>query len=77
MQEARKVTADLQYLPGTPYEQIKALTIEMLDVNNKFAFMLIFKTRKEKEVPAEVTQLFGEFSPDMIIEGLVPLFIKG
>lgn len=77
MQEARRETENLQNLPGSPYEQIKALTREMLDENNKYAFMLIFKTRKEEEVPEEVTQILTRESPNVIIDRLVPIFIKG
>lgn len=64
-------------LPGTPYEQIKALTQNMLDDNNKYAFMLILKARKTDEVPAEVKQILEEYSPDTMIDQLLPIFVHG
>jgi AcrR family transcriptional regulator len=53
IEEAKKETENLQYLPGTPFEQIKALTTIMLDESSKYAFMLILRARKTGEIPEE------------------------
>ncbi|TCS93298.1 hypothetical protein EDD58_108126 [Hazenella coriacea] len=38
MEEARRELEYVRYLPGTPFEQIRTLTKNMLDENNMFAF---------------------------------------
>jgi len=68
---------DSGQLSGTPYEQIKALTQNMLNDNTKYAFMLILKARKTDEVPAEVKQILKEYSPDTMMNQLLPIFIRG
>ncbi|RTE10576.1 TetR/AcrR family transcriptional regulator [Paenibacillus whitsoniae] len=77
MEDAASEINDSRSMPGTPYEQIKALTLHMLDDENKYAFMLILKARKMEDLPPKVTQLFEQYSPDAIIDQLLPLFIKG
>ncbi|MGG1518311.1 TetR/AcrR family transcriptional regulator [Paenibacillus oryzisoli] len=77
MEDATSEIDDSSSMPGTPYEQIKALTLNMLDDENKFAFMLILKARKMEELPPKVTQLFEQYSSDTMIDRLLPIFIKG
>ncbi|MDQ0862295.1 TetR/AcrR family transcriptional regulator [Bacillus sp. V2I10] len=77
MEEARRDLEYVQYLPGTPFEQIRNLTENMLDENNKYAFMLIERARKADDVPEKVTQIFEEHSTNVLIDLLVPVFVKG
>ncbi|CAM3955519.1 TetR/AcrR family transcriptional regulator [Cohnella lubricantis] len=77
LEDAASEIDDSRQLPGTPYEQIKALTQNMLDDNNKYAFMLILKARKTDEVPAEVKQILEEYSPNTMINQLMPIFVQG
>lgn len=44
-------------LEGSPLEQIRLLTQNMLDERNKMAFKLIEQARKEEEVPRQITEL--------------------
>lgn len=77
MEEASKEIAYIAQIPGTPLEQIKALTQGMLDEDNKHAFMLIQQARKTDDVPEEVKQALEQHSPKVLIDLLVPIFIKG
>lgn len=77
LEDAGSEIDDSGQLPGTPYEQIKALTQNMLDDNNKYAFMLILKARKTDEVPAEVKQILEEYSSDTMINQLLAIFVHG
>ncbi len=77
MEEARRELEHVQHLPGTPFEQIRSLTENMLDENNKYAFMLIERARKEDDVPEKVTQIFEQLPTNVLIDLLVPIFAKG
>ncbi|KRF20049.1 TetR/AcrR family transcriptional regulator [Paenibacillus sp. Soil787] len=77
MEEAGKEIVYITQIPGTPMEQIKALTKGMLDEDNKHAFMLIQQARKTDDVPKEVKQALEKHSPNVLIDLLVPIFIKG
>ncbi|MCW9133958.1 TetR/AcrR family transcriptional regulator [Bacillus paramycoides] len=77
MEEARRELENVQHLPGTPFEQIKNLTENMLDENSKYAFMLIERARKDDDVPERVTQIFEHLPTNGLTDLLVPVFIKG
>jgi hypothetical protein len=49
----------------------------MLDENHKYAFMIIQQARKNTEVPEKVTELLSKYSPDYLIDLLIPIVIKG
>lgn len=77
IEEARRELEHVQHLPGTPFEQIKSLTENMLDENNKYAFMLIERARKGDDVPEKVTRIFENIPTNGLTDLLVPVFIKG
>ncbi|MFP3125628.1 TetR/AcrR family transcriptional regulator [Ectobacillus funiculus] len=77
MEEARREIGRVQHLPGTPFEQIRNLTENMLDENSKYAFMLIERARKDDDVPEKVIQIFEQLPTNVLIEPLVPIFVKG
>jgi AcrR family transcriptional regulator len=77
MEEARRELEHVQHLPGTPFEQIRNLTENMLDENSKYAFMLIERARKDDDVPEKVTQIFEQLPTNVLIDLLVPTFVKG
>ncbi|MCJ8011640.1 TetR/AcrR family transcriptional regulator [Paenibacillus sp. KQZ6P-2] len=77
MEEGKRETEEVPRLPGSPYEQIKSLTENMLS-ENKYAFMLILQAaRKPEEIPEEAAKIFESYSAEVMIEPLVPVFIKG
>ncbi|NRD80180.1 TetR/AcrR family transcriptional regulator [Bacillus sp. BRMEA1] len=77
MEEARRELEYVEYLPGTPFEQIRALTKNMLDEKNMYAFMLMERARKADDVPEKVTQIFEEVSTNVLIVPIIPIFAKG
>ncbi|MCQ6563808.1 TetR/AcrR family transcriptional regulator [Paenibacillus mendelii] len=77
IEEAKLETENLQYLPGSPFEQIKALTTGMLDESSKYAFMLILRARKTDEIPEEAARILEQHSEDVILERLISIFIQG
>ncbi len=77
IEEATKETENIQYLPGSPYEQIKALTERMLDENNKYAFMFILRARKAEVIPEKAARILEQNPVDGLLNRLVPVFIKG
>lgn len=77
MEEGRRETGNVPSLPGTPYEQIQALTENMLS-ENKFAFMLILRAvRSLDAIPKDAAEILKEHSADAMIEPLIPLFVQG
>lgn len=77
LEEAQVAVRNLRYVPGTPLEQIKTLTITMLDENHKHFFLLIQQTQESDEVPVKAKQLLEHYSSKDTIEQLIPIFIKG
>ncbi|WP_373605042.1 TetR/AcrR family transcriptional regulator [Bacillus sp. AFS002410] len=77
MIESESELSSLQFFPGTPYQLLTLLTEKMLDENHKYAFMIIQQARKDNEVPEKVTELLSTYSPDYLIDLLIPIFIKG
>ncbi|MEH7351072.1 TetR/AcrR family transcriptional regulator [Gottfriedia acidiceleris] len=75
--ESERELSSLQFFQGTPYQLLKLLTEKMLDDNHKYAFMIVQQARKKTEVPDKVTELLSKYSPDYLIDLLVPIFIKG
>lgn len=76
MEEGQRETGNVSSLPGTPYEQIKALTENMLS-ENKFAFMLIFRAiRSLDAIPKDAADILKD-PADAMIASLVPLFKQG
>ncbi|QYR22483.1 TetR/AcrR family transcriptional regulator [Paenibacillus sp. sptzw28] len=77
LEEARKETGNAQLLPGSPVEQIKAFTEDMLDENNKFAFMFMLRARKEGIIPEEAARILEQNPVDSLLKHLLPVFING
>jgi len=77
MEEAKRELEQVPSLPGTPYEQVKNLTQNMMDENNMYAFMLMERARTSKDVPEEVTQIFEQVPMNVLIDPLIPIFVKG
>ncbi|MFD0697719.1 TetR/AcrR family transcriptional regulator [Paenibacillus sp. GCM10027628] len=77
MSEATKELRDAKHLPGSPLEQIKAFTEDMLDENNKYAFMFMHRARKAEVIPEEAARILEQNPVDELLNRLVPIFIKG
>ncbi|WP_096187550.1 TetR/AcrR family transcriptional regulator [Evansella halocellulosilytica] len=75
--EAKKELESVPHIQGTPLEQMKVLTENMLDEKNKFGFMLIHRVKKSEDIP---DNMFGDdelTSEETLINVLIPTFEKG
>ncbi|KIL37842.1 TetR family transcriptional regulator [Gordoniibacillus kamchatkensis] len=77
MNEASQAVQSIHQLLGTPYEQISALTQDMMDENNQYAFMFIQQARYSDNIPEKASQILQQLSGNAIIEKLLPVFVKG
>ena len=75
--EAQAAIRNVRHLPGTPKEQLKAFTQNMMDESHKYYFLLLQHAQTSEEVPVQTKQIIEQYSPSETIEQLVPLFIKG
>lgn len=77
MEEAQAAITNLANLPGTPLEQMKAFTKQMLDANHKYSFLIIQQALTSDGVPEKVKQLLEQYSAQDKMEQLIPIFTKG
>ncbi len=77
MEAAQTAIHSLHQLPGTPLEQIRTLTAQMLEDNHKYSFLLLQHARQSDDVPGKVKEILGQYSPQETIQQLAPILIKG
>ncbi|MBS4177020.1 TetR/AcrR family transcriptional regulator [Lederbergia citrea] len=77
VEEAQAEIRNVHSLPGTPIEQIRTFTRNMLDESNKHFFMLLQQAQTSDEVPEKAKEIIEQYSPEKTIEQLIPIFIKG
>ncbi|UKS25336.1 TetR/AcrR family transcriptional regulator [Paenibacillus sp. HWE-109] len=77
IEEAQLAIRNVNHLPGTPKEQLRALSKRMLDDSHKHYFLLLQQAQTSDEVPVKTKQIIDHYSPKDTIDQLVPLFIKG
>ncbi|WP_159883415.1 TetR/AcrR family transcriptional regulator [Paenibacillus puerhi] len=76
-QESVSEMANLDKLPGSPIEKIRALTKHILDEDGQLSWLLMHQARTSDGVPEEAKQLIKQFSMNTYVDQLEPLFIKG
>ncbi|OBZ12537.1 TetR/AcrR family transcriptional regulator [Bacillus sp. FJAT-26390] len=74
---AQDALQNVYNLPGSPFEKIKDLTIDMLDESGTDYFMLIHQARTSDGVPEKVKQLVEDYSMKAAVGQLLPLFQEG
>jgi TetR/AcrR family transcriptional regulator of autoinduction and epiphytic fitness len=77
LEEAQAAIRNLSHLPGTPIQQIRAFSENMLDESHKHIFLLLRQAQTSEEVPVKVLQMLEQYSAKVTIDQLVPIFIKG
>jgi AcrR family transcriptional regulator len=77
MEEAKSDLEGLYHLEGSPFDQIKTLTENMISEDNRDAFVLIQRARKDEDAPKKINEFFKQYSPYNLIDILVPIFVKG
>ncbi|NIK77282.1 AcrR family transcriptional regulator [Paenibacillus castaneae] len=75
--EAQAAIRNVRHLPGSPKEQLKIFTLNMMDESHKYYFLLLQHAQTSDEAPVMAKQIIEQYSSGETIEQLVPLFIKG
>lgn len=63
--------------PGSPLEQLRTLSKNILEEENQDHFLLVHQARIGDSIPEEAKQLMKEHSNKKYVDQLVPLFEKG
>lgn len=74
--EAQVAIKDILQLSVTPIQQIRRLTIRMLDESHKQFFLLLQHAQKSDEVSATAKHIIEHYSTKDTIDQLIPIFIK-
>ncbi|UJF31676.1 TetR/AcrR family transcriptional regulator [Paenibacillus hexagrammi] len=77
LEEAQSAIQDLQNLPGSPKDKLKAFTQRMLDESQKAHFMLIQVAMTSEDIPAQAKEWLTRYSAIDTIGQFVPLFKQG
>ncbi|CRK82754.1 TetR/AcrR family transcriptional regulator [Neobacillus massiliamazoniensis] len=77
MEEAKSELEGLYHLEGSPFDQIRTLTKNMISEENRDAFVLIQRARKDEDVPEKIIPIFKQYSAYNLIDILVPIIVKG
>ncbi|RED83252.1 MULTISPECIES: TetR/AcrR family transcriptional regulator [Cohnella] len=77
IEESRKAIRDIAMFSGSPLEQIKAFTLQMLDENHKLYFLLVQQALTLEAVPSKAREAIERYSPQETIEQIIPIFIRG
>jgi AcrR family transcriptional regulator len=77
LEEAQAAIRNVRHLPGSPKEQLKTFTQNMLDESHKHYFLLIQHAQTSEEVPVQAKQMIEQYSPNDTIDHLVPIIING
>ncbi|TVY04192.1 TetR/AcrR family transcriptional regulator [Cohnella terricola] len=77
LEEAQAAIQNIRSLSVSPTEQIKGLTLRMLDDSHKHFFMLLQHAQSTDDIPLKAKQMLERYSPNETIEYLVPIFRKG
>lgn len=77
LEESHKAMGNVSSLPGTPIQQIRAFTLNMLDESNKLYFLLLQQVQKSDGVPVSAKQIVEEYSTFSAIDQLIPIIAKG
>lgn len=77
IEESRNAVRDIGKLPGSPLEQLRAFTLQLLDENHKHYFLLVQQAQTSEGVPSKAREAIERYSPQDTIEQLIPIFVQG
>jgi len=77
IEESQAAIKSILHLSITPIQQIRTLTLRMLDESHKQYFLLLQHAQKSDEVPAMAKYIIEHYSAKDTIDQLIPIFIKG
>lgn len=77
IEESRKAIGDIAKFSGSPLEQLKAFTLQMLDENHRLYFLLVQQALTLEVVPSKAREAIERYSPQETIEQIIPIFVRG
>ncbi|TJY41752.1 TetR/AcrR family transcriptional regulator [Cohnella pontilimi] len=77
IEESQNAIRNIQQLPGSPLEQLRTFTLQLLDENHKHYFLLVQQAQKSEGVPRRAKEAIERYSPQETIELLIPIFVRG
>lgn len=77
IEESRNAIRDIGKLPGSPLEQLRAFTLQMLDEKHKQYFLLVQQAQTSEGVPNQAREAIERYSPQDTIEQIIPIFVRG
>ncbi|WP_123042519.1 TetR/AcrR family transcriptional regulator [Cohnella candidum] len=77
IEESRNAIREIGKLPGSPLEQLKAFTLQLLDENHKHYFLLVQQAQTSEGVPSKAKEAIERYSPQDTIEQIIPIFVRG
>lgn len=77
IEESQNAVRNIHQLQGSPFEQLRTFTIQLLDESHKHYFLLIQQAQTSEGVPLKAKEAIERYSPQETIELLIPIFIRG
>lgn len=77
IEESQNAIRDINQLPGSPLEQLRAFTLRLLDENHKSFFLLVQQALTSEGVPRKAREAIERYSPQDTIEQMIPIFERG
>src|SRR5690625_7353520 len=75
IEESQEAIKSILHLSITPIQQIRTLTLRMLDESHKQYFLLLQHAQKSDEVPALAKYVIDHYSAQDTIDQLIRIFI--
>ncbi|MBB6731430.1 TetR/AcrR family transcriptional regulator [Cohnella zeiphila] len=77
VEESQGAIRNIRQLPGSPLEQLRTFTLQMLDENHKHYFLLVQQAQTSEGVPHRAKEAIERYSPQETIKLLIPIFVQG
>lgn len=77
IEESQNAVRNIHQLQGSPFEQLRTFTIQLLDESHKHYFLLVQQAQTSEGVPLKAKEAIERYSPQETIELLIPIFIRG
>lgn len=77
IEESRNAIQNIGKLPGSPLEQLRAFTLQLLDENHKQYFLLVQQAQTSEGIPSKAKEAIERYSFQDTIEQITPIFVRG
>lgn len=77
VEESQSAIRSLREQPGTAVERLAHFTRRMMDESHRHIFLLLQHAQRSDDVPETAKVWVNRYSPQDVLEQLVPIFIEG